>query len=163
MQTWTLFVYVKFEIEDFPQQPLKSRQTYGVESLFFMVITRPKNQPQWSCLIPLPIHTITSGINRIVVPHTHTGRGRQCETRGSGSGKEVWCQWSTLKWKRPAEKNKNRMRTLRGGTEIKRKGNWEEQGRDKLDDKCQKLESNQQHLEYMVCLSLLPHRAAQCV
>ena len=67
----------------------KSRQTYGVESLFFMVITQPKNQPQWSCLIPLPIHTITSGINRIVVQHTHTHTHRVREAMWD---KRLW-QW----------------------------------------------------------------------
>lgn len=54
-------------------------------------------------------------------------------------------------------KEKKLKKGHRGGNSDK------EQGQDKLDDKCQKLESNPQHLEYMDCLRLLPHRASQCV
>lgn len=55
-----------------------------------MVITQPKNQPQEWCLIPLPIHTITSGINRIVVLHTE-------RVREAMSDKRLWHGESSLK------------------------------------------------------------------
>lgn len=88
-----------------------------------MVITQPKNQPQWWCLIPLPMHTITSGINRIVVLHTE-------RVRAAMSDKRLWHKKSCLKPEKLFEM-KEKIGYIEQGGKIK--GKKEETGKSKND------------------------------
>lgn len=72
------------------------------------------------CLIPLPIHTITSGINRIVVQHTERAREAM-------SDKRLWHRKSSLKPEKRFEM-KEKIGYIEQGEKIKeKKGNWKEQ------------------------------------
>lgn len=67
------------------------------------------------------------------------------------SDKRLWHRKSSLKPEKLFEM-KEKIGYIEQGEKIKgKKGNWEEQEWHKLGYKCQKLESNPQHLEFVVC------------